>query len=52
LTESLKKVFRPEFLNRLDSIIIFRALNKADIEKIVSLELDKVAERIKEHNSR
>jgi ATP-dependent Clp protease ATP-binding subunit ClpC len=50
LTESLKKVFRPEFLNRLDSIIIFRALNKADIEKIVSLELDKVAERIKEHN--
>jgi ATP-dependent Clp protease ATP-binding subunit ClpC len=50
LTESLKKVFRPEFLNRLDNVIIFRALNKADIEKIVSLELDKVAERIKEHN--
>jgi ATP-dependent Clp protease ATP-binding subunit ClpC len=50
LTESLKKVFRPEFLNRLDNVIIFRALNKADIEKIVSLELDKVAERLKEHN--
>jgi ATP-dependent Clp protease ATP-binding subunit ClpC len=50
LTESLKKVFRPEFLNRLDNVIIFRALNKADIEKIVSLELDKVSERLKEHN--
>jgi len=50
LTDSLKKVFRPEFLNRLDSVIIFRALNKVDIEKIVSLELDKVAERLKEHN--
>jgi ATP-dependent Clp protease ATP-binding subunit ClpC len=50
LTDSLKKVFRPEFLNRLDSVIIFRSLNKADIEKIVSLELDKVAERLKDHN--
>ncbi|MGA7193009.1 MAG: ATP-dependent Clp protease ATP-binding subunit [Anaerolineales bacterium] len=50
LTDSLKKVFRPEFLNRLDSVIIFRALNKIDIEKIVSLELDKVSERLKEHN--
>ncbi len=50
LTNSLKKVFRPEFLNRLDSVIIFRSLNKADIEKIVSLELDKVAERLKDHN--
>ncbi|HUH97829.1 MAG TPA: ATP-dependent Clp protease ATP-binding subunit [Anaerolineales bacterium] len=50
LTDSLKKVFRPEFLNRLDSVIIFRALNKEDIKKIVSLELDKVAERLKEHN--
>jgi len=50
LTDSLKKVFRPEFLNRIDSVIIFRSLNKADIEKIVSLELDKVAERLKDHN--
>ena len=50
LTESLKKVFRPEFLNRLDSVIIFRSLNKEDIKKIVSLELDKVSERLKDHN--
>ncbi len=50
LTDSLKKVFRPEFLNRLDAVVVFRSLNKEDIQKIVSLELDKVAERLKEHN--
>ncbi len=49
LSELLKRAFRPEFINRLDSVIIFRSLNKDDIEKIVSLELDKVAERLKEH---
>ena len=42
LTESLKRVFRPEFINRLDSVIVFRSLNKEDIRKIVTLELDKV----------
>ena len=40
----------PEFINRLDGVVIFRSLNKDDIERIVSLELDKVAERLKEHN--
>src|SRR5574342_210174 len=50
LNESLKRAFRPEFINRLDATVIFRALNKEDIQKIVSLELDKVAERLKEHN--
>jgi ATP-dependent Clp protease ATP-binding subunit ClpC len=50
LNDSLKHAFRPEFINRLDSVIIFRSLNKEDIEKIVSLELDKVALRLKEHN--
>src|ERR1700690_4321923 len=50
LNDSLKRAFRPEFINRLDSIVIFRSLNKEDIEKIVSLELDKVAERLKEHS--
>lgn len=49
LSESLKRAFRPEFINRLDSVVIFRSLNKEDIKKIVSLELDKVAERLKEH---
>ncbi len=49
LNDSLKRAFRPEFINRLDSIVIFRSLNKEDIEKIVALELDKVAVRLKDH---
>ncbi len=49
LNDSLKHAFRPEFINRLDSVVIFRSLNKQDIEQIVSLELDKVAQRLKEH---
>lgn len=50
LNESLKRSFRPEFINRLDSVVIFRSLNREDIERIVSLELDKVSERLKDHN--
>jgi ATP-dependent Clp protease ATP-binding subunit ClpC len=50
LMDSLKRVFRPEFINRLDSVIVFRALGKEDIQEIVKLELDKVAERLKEHD--
>jgi ATP-dependent Clp protease ATP-binding subunit ClpC len=50
LNDSLKRAFRPEFINRLDSVVIFRSLNRADIEQIVSLELDKVSERLKDHN--
>jgi ATP-dependent Clp protease ATP-binding subunit ClpC len=50
LSESLKRAFRPEFINRLDAVVIFRSLNREDIQRIVSLELDKVAERLKEHN--
>jgi ATP-dependent Clp protease ATP-binding subunit ClpC len=50
LMDSLKHVFRPEFINRLDSVIVFRALSKEDIKEIVKLELDKVADRLKEHD--
>ncbi len=50
LLESLKRVFRPEFINRLDSVIVFRSLNKEDIRQIVQLELNKVSERLVEHN--
>jgi len=49
LTESLKRVFRPEFINRVDSVIVFRSLSKEDIEQIVELELAKVGERLEEH---
>jgi ATP-dependent Clp protease ATP-binding subunit ClpC len=50
LNDSLKRAFRPEFLNRLDATVIFRSLNKEDIQQIVSLELAKVTERLQEHN--
>jgi ATP-dependent Clp protease ATP-binding subunit ClpA len=43
----LKEEFRPEFLNRIDEIIIFNYLGKPEIKKIVDLELQKVAERLK-----
>jgi ATP-dependent Clp protease ATP-binding subunit ClpC len=50
LNESLKRAFRPEFINRMDSVVIFRSLNKEDIQQIVSLELAKVSERLKDHS--
>ena len=48
LTEELKRAFRPEFLNRVDGVIVFRSLNKNEIIEIVDLELNKVRERLKE----
>jgi len=50
LIEALKRNFRPEFVNRLDSVIVFRALNRADIREIVSLEINKVQERLVEQS--
>jgi ATP-dependent Clp protease ATP-binding subunit ClpC len=50
LTEALKKAFRPEFLNRVDSTMIFHALTRAQIAQIVDLELAKVALRLNEHD--
>ncbi len=49
LMESLRRVFRPEFINRLDLVIVFRSLSREDITKIVELELQKVAVRLKEY---
>jgi ATP-dependent Clp protease ATP-binding subunit ClpC len=49
LTETLKREFRPEFINRLDGVVVFRALNEEDIQEIVSLELAKVSARLVEH---
>jgi len=49
LMDSLRRVFRPEFINRLDSVIVFRSLTKEDLHQIVSLELLKVAQRLEEH---
>jgi ATP-dependent Clp protease ATP-binding subunit ClpC len=52
MKEVLKQVmeasFRPEFLNRVDDIIVFRSLNKADMKHIIDIELSKVIKRLKE----
>lgn len=44
----LKEAFRPEFLNRIDEIIVFHSLNKEDIEQIVSLMVNNLAKRLGE----
>ena len=44
----LKKTFRPEFLNRLDEIIIFNKLGKEAIEKIASIMLNEFADKLKQ----
>ena len=46
LTEEAKKVFRPEFLNRFDDIVVFRSLTREDLTEILELELAKVEERL------
>ncbi|MFQ5944190.1 MAG: ATP-dependent Clp protease ATP-binding subunit [Anaerolineales bacterium] len=50
LTEQLKKEFRPEFINRVDSVIVFHALSMEQIKAIVDLELAKVARRLEDHS--
>lgn len=49
LMDELKRQFRPEFINRVDSIIVFRQLSKADIREIVDIILREVNERLVEH---
>jgi len=46
--EHIEKVFRPEFLNRIDDVIVFRHLTQEDLGQVVELELRKVRERLKE----
>ena len=46
IENGLKKTFAPEFLNRIDDIVIFNALEKEDIMKIVDIELEKLSKRI------
>ncbi|BBH53355.1 ATP-dependent Clp protease ATP-binding subunit [Fluviispira sanaruensis] len=43
----LKKSFKPEFINRLDEVIVFEKLNKEDILKILELNLEQLAEKVK-----
>ena len=48
--KELKKIMSPEFLNRIDDIIVFNPLSKTEIEKIVLLQLDELKERLSEKN--
>ena len=48
LLKSLKNTFRPEFINRVDSVVVFHALSRDNIRDIVNLELNKVRERLVE----
>jgi ATP-dependent Clp protease ATP-binding subunit ClpC len=48
LKNALERFFRPEFLNRLDDIIVFRQLTRDDLQVIVDIELDKVYKRLAE----
>ncbi|MDD4981866.1 MAG: ATP-dependent Clp protease ATP-binding subunit, partial [Candidatus Omnitrophica bacterium] len=48
LLEEVKHTFKPEFLNRIDDIIVFRQLVKEDLSRIVDIEVGHVADRLKE----
>lgn len=48
IEKALKNKFKPEFLNRIDEIIVFNSLKEEDIHKIIYNELEKLKERVKE----
>jgi ATP-dependent Clp protease ATP-binding subunit ClpC len=48
IENALKKAFAPEFLNRIDDVIVFNALEKHDIDKIIDIEMDKLYDRVKD----
>ncbi|MGE5593580.1 MAG: ATP-dependent Clp protease ATP-binding subunit [Betaproteobacteria bacterium] len=50
ITSELRRTFRPEFLNRVDEIIVFRALTPEQIRRIVDLQLKDVEARLKDHD--
>ena len=47
--EEVKKIFRPEFLNRIDETIVFHSLTKENIREIVNIMFEELAKRMKEH---
>jgi ATP-dependent Clp protease ATP-binding subunit ClpC len=52
ILDESKRVFRPEFLNRLDDVIVFRSFTKPDLIQILSLEVTKVLDRLRKKNLR
>ncbi|MDD2710473.1 MAG: ATP-dependent Clp protease ATP-binding subunit [Verrucomicrobiae bacterium] len=51
ILEEAKKLFKPEFVNRLDDLIVFRALNKEDMIKIVEIEVKRFQDRLKQQRN-
>jgi ATP-dependent Clp protease ATP-binding subunit ClpC len=49
LMNEMKRIFRPEFLNRLDNVVVFRALTKEDIKQIVDVQIGYLQPRLDEH---
>ena len=47
--DTLRRTFRPEFLNRIDEIIIFHTLTKEQVKQIVALQMEEIASRLAEH---
>ena len=52
LMKELKRLFRPEFLNRVDEVVVFHELLREDIEKIVDIQLSQINDRIADHGLR
>ena len=50
LNEIAKKHFKPEFMNRVDEVIVFRKLNRDDLKEIVTTEINKVVDRMKDRS--
>jgi ATP-dependent Clp protease ATP-binding subunit ClpC len=50
LMKELKQLFRPEFLNRVDEVVVFHQLGRQDIEHIVDIQLQALSERLTEHH--
>ena len=50
LKAEMERNFRPEFLNRVDDIIVFRSLTKDNLKRIIDIELEKVSKRLREKN--
>jgi ATP-dependent Clp protease ATP-binding subunit ClpC len=46
IEKELKKKFAPEFLNRIDDVVMFNSLDKEDISKIINIELEKLTDRV------
>src|SRR5437588_2331071 len=50
LKQEMERSFRPEFLNRVDDVIVFRSLTRENLKSIIDIELGKVCKRLKEKN--